>query len=207
MRRRGTAAIRGDSIVGGVALPEGRKPRHQEVLDALLAELASGRLRAGDRLPTESELAEAFSASRSTIARAMRDLKDRGLLLSQRGGGTRVTRKIDRKKESSKRIALFTPWLKTPELLGYVGGQIYAHLSDLASQRGDHLRLQFIRQTTGDCLAPMLAAARALIDHGVQGVFYYPAELPQTIAHYNKRVVDELQNTGVSVIAIDRDIV
>ncbi len=40
--------------------------------------------------PTEAELARLFSASRSTIARAMRELKQRSAE-SPAGGGTRIT--------------------------------------------------------------------------------------------------------------------
>ena len=52
-----------------------------------------------------------------------------------------------------------------------------------------------------------MAAARALIDQGVAGVFYYPVELPAENAHYNQLVVDKLLSAGVAVIAVDRDIV
>jgi DNA-binding LacI/PurR family transcriptional regulator len=204
-RRRMPAMVEATGLT--TQLPEGRKSRHREVLDALLAEISSGRLRPGDRLPTEAELAKAFSASRSTVGRAMRDLKERGLLNRQRGGGTHIARDDGKPENAPKKIALFTPWVKTPELLGFVGGQIFAHLSDLASQRGDHLRLQFIRGTDGDTLEQMLATARMLIDQDAKGVFYYPVELPQSQNHYNQIVIDELLNAGVSVVAVDRDIV
>jgi GntR family transcriptional regulator, arabinose operon transcriptional repressor len=188
-------------------LAKGREPQRQQVLDALLAEISSGRLRPGDRLPTEAALAKAFSASRSTVARAMRELKRRGLLDRQRGGGTHLARAHRKHDDATKNIALFTPWEKTAELLGYVGGQIFTHLSDLASQHANHLRLQFIRRTDGDCLEPMRAAARLLIEQGIQGVFYYPAELPPQTAHYNQLVVDELTAAGIAIVAVDRDIV
>src|SRR5579863_2342619 len=81
-----------------------KKPKHREVFDTLLSEIASGRFRPGDRLPTETELAKTFSASRTTISRAMRDLKGRGLLNRQRGGGTHIT------IQTGNRIALFTPF-------------------------------------------------------------------------------------------------
>src|SRR2546429_8728808 len=113
---------------------EVRKPRHREVFETLLADIASGRFQPGDRLPTEAELAKTFLASRSTIARAMRDLKGRGLLNRQRGAGTRIARR------QTNQIALFTPFAQSAAGLGYIGGQIHAHLSELAAHRSDHLR-------------------------------------------------------------------
>ena len=180
---------------------ESRKPRHREVFESLLGEIASGRFQPGDRLPTEAELAKTFSASRSTIARAMRDLKGRGLLHRQRGGGTHIAR------QDGKRIALFTPFAQSAAGLGYIGGQIHAHLSEVASQRSDHLRLQLIGRTDGDPLDKMMAAAKALIEQGVAGVFYYPVELPQETSHYNQLVVDKLLSAGIAVLCVDRDTV
>ena len=180
---------------------EVRKPRHRHVFETLLGDIASGRFQPGDRLPTEAELAKTFSASRSTIARAMRDLKSRGLLNRQRGGGTHIAR------QEGKHIALFTPFTQSASDLGFIGGQIHAHLSELAAHRGDHLRLQLVGRTTDDTLDQMMTAARALIQQGVSGVFYYPVELPQEKAHYNQLVVDKLLAAGIAVISVDRDIV
>src|SRR5436190_15164441 len=150
-RRRETVSV--GSVEGSTAaVAEARKPRHREVFETLLGEIASGRFQPGDRLPTEAELAKTFSASRSTIARAMRDLKGRGLLNRQRGGGTHIAR------QDGKRVALFTPFAQSAAGLGYTGGQIHAHLSDLASRRSDHLRLQLIGRTDGDPLDKMLTA-------------------------------------------------
>lgn len=180
---------------------EARKPRHRQVYDTLLREISSGRFQPGDRLPTEAVLAKTFSASRSTVARAMRDLKTRGLLNRQRGGGTHLAR------QEGKRVALFTPFTQSASDLGYIGGRIHAHLSELAAHRGDHLRLQLVSRSGDDTLEQMMAAARALIQQGVSGVFYYPVELPQAEAHFNQLVVDRLLSAGIAVVAVDRDTV
>jgi DNA-binding LacI/PurR family transcriptional regulator len=128
-------------------------------------------------------------------------LKSRGLLNRQRGGGTHITR------NQGKRIALFTPFTQSAADLGFIGGQIHAHLSELAAHRGDHLRLQVIGRMSGNRLEQMMAGARALIDQGVEGVFYYSAELPAAEVHYNQLVVDRLIAAGMAVIAVDRDVV
>src|SRR5437016_4522391 len=126
-RSRGTTMMGGE--IGGAAMAEVRLPRHRLVFETLLGDIASGRFQPGDRLPTETELAKTFSASRSTIARAMRDLKSRGLLNRQRGGGTHIARK------ESTQVALFTPFAQSAAGLGFIGGQIHAHLSEHASHR------------------------------------------------------------------------
>src|SRR2546430_1296230 len=103
--------------VGTTEATEARLPRHRVVFEALLSDIASGRFQSGDRIPTEAELVKKFSASRSTIARAMRDLKSRGLLNRQRGGGTHIARR------ASTQVALFTPFAQTAAGLGFIGGR------------------------------------------------------------------------------------
>lgn len=178
-----------------------RRPRHRQVFETILSDIAAGLFQPGDRLPTEAELAKTFSASRTTIARAMRDLKNKGLVNRQRGAGTHIAMRQE------KRIALFAPFTQSPADLGWIGGQIHAHLSELAAQRRDHLRLQIIGRTGVNQLEQMMIAARALIEEGVVGVFYYPVELPRDEVHYNKLVVDKLLSAGIAVICVDRDIV
>src|SRR5688500_19870181 len=118
MRRISALAAGAEGNSSDTEIVESRKPRHREVFETLLREIASGRFQPGDRLPTEAELAKTFSASRSTIARAMRDLKGRGLLSRQRGGGTHITR------HDGKKVALFTPFAQSAAGLGFIGGRI-----------------------------------------------------------------------------------
>ncbi len=178
------------------------KTRHREVFDTLLGQITSGQFRPGDRLPTETELAKTFSASRATVARAMRELKGRGLLDRQRGGGTRIA-----VPDEGIRIALFAPFAPNANSLGYVGGQIHTHLSDLASRRGDDLRLQLAADSKPGLLDRMLRAVDELVDKRVNGVFYYPIELPPEQAHFNRLVVDKLKAARLAVVLVDRDIV
>lgn len=63
----------------------------EQVRDRLLAELTTGGLAPGAKLPNESELAERFTVSRSTIREAVGSLVDAGYLIRRHGSGTFVT--------------------------------------------------------------------------------------------------------------------
>src|SRR6266498_2461187 len=67
-----------------------KSPKYQKVFDALQREIQSGRLKAGDRLPSEAELERKFGASRITVGRAVRDLQLAGLVDRRAGSGTFV---------------------------------------------------------------------------------------------------------------------
>lgn len=62
----------------------------RQIAHDLAERIGDGRLRAGERLPTEFVLAEELGVSRGTVHRALTDLKSRGLLARQRRNGTIV---------------------------------------------------------------------------------------------------------------------
>ncbi len=62
----------------------------RQIENTLAEEIAGGRLQAGERLPTELQLAERFGVNRHTIRRAVSTLVERGLLRVEQGRGTFV---------------------------------------------------------------------------------------------------------------------
>lgn len=66
-----------------------------DVLQSLAKDIHSGRLAAGDRLPSEVELAESFGVSRTVIREAISYLKADGLVISRQGLGVFVTSESD----------------------------------------------------------------------------------------------------------------
>ncbi|MFI1459137.1 GntR family transcriptional regulator [Nocardia carnea] len=68
-----------------------RRQLHTEIREAILNEfILSGKLAAGARLPSESELSRLFGASRVTIRAALQSLKDQGYIRIVRGSGSIV---------------------------------------------------------------------------------------------------------------------
>jgi GntR family transcriptional regulator len=75
-----------------MAMNANRRPSLvEQVRERLLAELSSGKLPSGAKLPNESELADRFVVSRSTIREAVGGLMDAGYLVRRHGSGTFVT--------------------------------------------------------------------------------------------------------------------
>ncbi len=64
--------------------------RYQRLAEALEAEIRAERIAVGDLLPTEAALARQFEVSRHTVREALRLLRDRGLITSRQGMGSRV---------------------------------------------------------------------------------------------------------------------
>jgi DNA-binding FadR family transcriptional regulator len=69
-----------------------RPPAYQALADSLRAQITSGELRPGDRLPTEPQLCVTSGVSRSTVREALRLLASQNLIITTRGvtGGSFV---------------------------------------------------------------------------------------------------------------------
>jgi GntR family transcriptional repressor for pyruvate dehydrogenase complex len=63
---------------------------HRTLLRALVADIASGALPEGARLPRELELAESFGVSRGVARECLRSLEERGLVRVKHGSGATV---------------------------------------------------------------------------------------------------------------------
>jgi GntR family phosphonate transport system transcriptional regulator len=62
----------------------------RQIVDSLRADIEAGRLKAGDQLPIEPELAGRFRVNRHTVRRALAVLAERGLITIEQGRGTFV---------------------------------------------------------------------------------------------------------------------
>ncbi|MEW9553768.1 GntR family transcriptional regulator [Nonomuraea sp. NPDC050783] len=66
------------------------RPRHQQIAAELRAEIMSGALRPGERLPSTPLLVTRFEAANATIQRALQSLKDEGFVRGHAGKGVFV---------------------------------------------------------------------------------------------------------------------
>ncbi len=67
-------------------------PVYRQLIDQVLVAIASGSLKPGDQLPTVRQVAVDLSINPNTVVRAYRELEIRGILTTQQGTGTFVTR-------------------------------------------------------------------------------------------------------------------
>ena len=76
----------------GLFNPVGEKRLYQKVVDQICVAIFQGKLRPGDRLPSEEELVSLFQVSRSAVREAIKVLETSGLLTVRwgRGGGSFV---------------------------------------------------------------------------------------------------------------------
>ena len=80
-----------------------RRRYSEQVIQVVVAEIMSGNLAIGDKLPGEKELGEQFNVSRTVVREALRVLEESGLVEIRKGpkGGAFVTRSFHKPVSSS----------------------------------------------------------------------------------------------------------
>lgn len=68
-----------------------RVPIYIQIKDQIINEIKNGKLRIGEKLPTERELAQKLNISRNTISNTYNLLEQEGILVSYQGRGTFVS--------------------------------------------------------------------------------------------------------------------
>jgi GntR family transcriptional regulator len=68
-------------------------PVYRQIIDQVMGGIATGKLRAGDQLPTVRQLAVDLAINPNTVVRAYRELEIREVLATQQGTGTFLTDK------------------------------------------------------------------------------------------------------------------
>jgi GntR family transcriptional regulator len=68
--------------------PESVTPLYEQVADYVAGQIQAGQMTAGQKLPAERDLADEWGVGYQTVRRAMRELRERGLVVSRVGKGT-----------------------------------------------------------------------------------------------------------------------
>lgn len=71
--------------------PASVKPLYEQAADHVAGQIERGELAPGQKLPAERDLADEWGIGYQTVRRAMRELRERGLVVSRVGKGTFVT--------------------------------------------------------------------------------------------------------------------
>ena len=179
-------------------------PKHLEISRHLLTAIAAGKYGASDRLPSEAQLVKQFKVSRPTVARAFRDLTEKGIIERRAGSGTFVSNR-EKAGAVTRQIGLLIPGLGTTEIFELICGELagLARKSEYSLLWGgsSHPR----NDQDGSC-----EHARELCDQYIErrvtGVFFAPLELTVGKDAINQSISDRFSEAGIPVVLLDRDL-
>lgn len=80
------------------------RPLHEQVAGAIRRAIAEGECGPGDRIPPARDLSQALGVNANTVLRALRTLRDEGLLEFRRGRGVTVAGGADGRSVLMERL-------------------------------------------------------------------------------------------------------
>src|SRR6266581_3718118 len=172
--------------------------KYRQIFEKLQDDIASGRYKPGQRLPSEGELVRRFGASRMTVFRAMHELQALGLVTRRVGSGTYVS---SNSNTGSHVFGWLIPELGQTEIFeaicqGMMEAQEAAHCSLLwgnAAAPQEHEKEQVAEQL-----------CEHYISRKVSGVFFAPVEFSTNRFQANHRIVAAFDRARIPVVLLDR---
>ena len=172
--------------------------KHRRVFEYLHANIQSGQLKAGDRLPSEAELGQLFSASRITVAKAVLELQRLGLVTRRPGAGTHV---LAQRHASGRTFGLLIPELGLTEIFEPIcHGMMRSSLA-----RPDALLWGNASTSGQEASKEAEHTVQSFIAQKVSGIFFAPLELSDEKDAANRRIVRALERSQIAVVMLDRD--
>ena len=127
-----------------------RKTRvSQDIIEQVRDLVTSGRLKPGDRLPSERELSQALSVSRSSVREAVRAMESLGLIEARAGEGTFVASPSGSRGSDPLIASLHQSW-STQHKLFEVRRVIEPDLAALAARRATAEQIERLRAILND---------------------------------------------------------
>lgn len=185
-------------------MPAPDMAKHEYIGDELLREIRSGKYK--DRLPSEAQLVKRFGVSRPTVARALRDLQDAGLVERRVGSGTYLSRSQNELPgaRASRLIGLLIPGARTMELFERLSGELMSLAATMKCETtwGTAGAIEF---EGGLSAKQALNLADQFIEQRVKGVLFAPLEHVENPDEVNRQIVEKLMREGIAVVMLDRD--
>jgi GntR family transcriptional regulator len=114
-------------------------PVYRQIIDQITAGIASGAVGPGYQLPTVRQLAVDLSVNPNTVVRAYRELEIRGILETQQGTGTFISKQKIKRDEAQrqKRLSQLTgEMVARAGREGFSVTELIAQLQECAADAG-----------------------------------------------------------------------
>jgi len=111
-------------------------PVYRQIIDQVLGGIASGNLEPGTQIPTVRQVAVDLAINPNTVVRAYRELEIRGVLETQQGTGTFISRQKIKRDDVERRRQLnqiVTEFVSRAGAAGFTVADLMEQLKDVAS--------------------------------------------------------------------------
>lgn len=171
--------------------------RYNAIYNTLREEITGGKYILGQLLPTESELADKYSVSRPTIAKAYNKLQKEGLIKKKKGAGSSVAYKFTQ-------FGLLLPGAGESEIFSIINDRFL----EQSKKAGFNCMWDGTTTSSAEVRKTLIENnCDNYIEKKVDGIFFSPLERVLNADQLNQNICQKIQDAHIPVVLIDRDIV
>lgn len=153
------------------------------LMDSLKEDIQMGKIKPGDKIPSENELSEKFHVSRHTVRKALSILANEGYLEAEHGRGTFCTERA-KNNASTHNIAVVTTYISD-----YIFPRLIQGMDRVLTEKG----YSIILKNTGNSQKNEAKALEDIMTKNVDGLIIEPSKSEIYCRHMNQyQKLDEL---------------
>ena len=153
----------------------GIKIKYDALVQDLRVAMLNGDIKAGDKLPSENELANKYSISRQTVRKALQVLHDEGYIYAEHGRGTFCSGMVKTRK-NSKNIAVITTYLSD-----YIFPRVINGIDEVMTEKG----YSIILKNTNNSRSREAKCLEELLQKDIEGLIIEPSKSQILCSHLN----------------------
>lgn len=161
-----------------------RKLKYYKLMEDLREQIVSGKLQAGDKLPSENELSRTYGVSRQTVRKALLILENAGYIYAEHGRGTFCSELV-RHTRTSHNIAVVTTYLSD-----YIFPRVIQGIDHVMTEAG----YSIILKNTRNSRSMEARCLEELLKKDIDGLIIEPSKSQIYCRHRNLyQKLDEFQ--------------
>ncbi|MCD8036501.1 MAG: GntR family transcriptional regulator [Clostridiales bacterium] len=171
-------------------MDKNNKPKYGMLVDAIKNDINEGRIKNGDKLPSENTLSAMYGISRHTVRKALSILEIEGLVTAEHGRGTFCTIK-EKAKVKTNTVAVVTTYISD-----YIFPSVINGIYDVMTKNGYNI----ILKNTKNSICVERTCLEDIINIGVDGLIIEPSK--SQIFCRNLELYEKLDNAGIPYVFI-----
>ncbi len=176
--------------MGQMAKHEGQKLKYYTLSVDLKRMILDGDIQAGDRLPSENELASRYNISRHTVRKALAILENEGYIYAEHGKGTFCSELV-RHSKTSRNIAVVTTYLSD-----YIFPKVVQGIDSVMTEKG----YSIILKNTRNSRKAEARCLEELLQKDIEGLIIEPSKSEIFCKHIS--LYERLEQFGIPYVFI-----
>ncbi|BFL48159.1 LacI family transcriptional regulator [Lactonifactor longoviformis] len=145
---------------------ESGKTKYYLLMEQLKDDILSGRVKPGEKLPSENELSSTYQISRHTVRKALAILENEGFVVAEHGRGTFCSERM-RHRKNSRNIAVITTYISD-----YIFPRLIQGIDRVLTSNG----YSIILKNTGNSRTNEARALEDILTKDIDGLIIEPSK-------------------------------